>query len=350
MVRKTCVGEIVEGINKEWPEEMVGRSDAFLAMTERIPVVAKTDVVVLIRGETGTGKELCARAIHYLSPRAGGPFVVENCGRLPADLIANEFFGHEIGAYTGASGVSKGLIGQAQGGTLVLDEVDSLPPPAQAVLLRFLQDRRYQRLGGSETYTANVRIVASTNQDLGAQVQKGHFRRDLYHRLKVAEIVLPSLRERNGDLEVLTDYFVAKYARKFAKPLRGLGAGAMGKLLAYQWPGNVRELEDVIEEGVLFAKGFVLNPEDLNVPEPLSSNCGAMEHGSFKAAKAAAVRDFEVMYLSRILAVAGGNITKAALAAGIKPGTLWNLLRKHDLLPSWRREKIQRPSGAAVVR
>ena len=331
--RLQCGGDGVDEIQiGKWLEELVGQSEVFLAMTQKIPVIAATDVAVLIRGETGTGKELCARAIHYLSPRRGGPFVVENCGRLPADLIANEFFGHEIGAFTGASGVTKGLIGRAEAGTLVLDEVDSLSVAAQAVLLRFLQDRLCQRLGGEESRIADVRVLASTNRELRALVERGLFRGDLYYRLKVTELVLPPLRQRSGDIELLARHFVEKYAREFKKPLTGLAPDCVDRLHAYYWPGNVRELEDVIIEAVIFSKSPLLQSDELNLPAPPAGGQNPLT-ATFKVAKAIAVENFEVAYLSQVLKSAGYNISQAAREAGMRPGAMWRLLRKHRLLP-----------------
>jgi DNA-binding NtrC family response regulator len=314
--------------------EFVGQSPGFVAVVERIPVIARTDVAVLIQGETGTGKELCARAIHYLSARAGGPFVIENCGRLPAELIPNEFFGHESGAFTGATAPSKGLIGQAQGGTLVLDEIDSLPLSAQSVSLRFLQDKCYQRLGGQEFHTADVRILACTNIDLAGQVEKGLFRRDLFHRLKVLHLVLPSLRERATDIELLAAHFVRKYARKFQRPVHGLTPACVTRLGEHKWPGNVRELEDVIQQAVLFSTSEFLLPQDLNLPESKPDVLTPPQTAAmpFKAAKSAVLKHFEVNYLSQTLQAAGGNISMAARASGLNAGTMWHLLQKHHLL------------------
>ncbi len=320
---------------------LIGQSPTIVELARKIPRVAETDAVVLIRGETGTGKELVARAIHYLSPRRKGPFVPENCGRLPAELFANEFFGHEPGAYTGAVGPAKGLIGCAEGGTLVLDELDSLPLPAQAIFLRFIEDRNYHRLGGQECLRANVRMVAITNQDLAANVDKGLFRRDLYHRLKVAELVLPPLRNRPGDIEILANHFLAMFAQEHKRPVRRLGRGCVDKLSSYDWPGNVRELKDVIEQAVIFSDGESLTAAQFDLPDP--ERGGETVRASFKTAKAMAVRNFELKYLSRTLEEAGYNVSKAARAAGMQRGAMWNLLRKHHLLADQKRSDGHRP-------
>jgi two-component system response regulator GlrR len=325
--RAVAVGAKIEGTGLEG---FIGESPSLLSVTQKIPLVAKTDAAVLIRGETGTGKELCARAIHYLSPRAGGPFIVENCGRIPPELIANEFFGHESGAYTGAIGGSKGLIGQAQGGTLVLDEIDSLPFASQAVFLRFLQDRRYQRLGGQNLQTANVRVIAATNLELDVAVERGQFRRDLYYRLKVAELVLPPLRHRVADVDLLASHFVRKYAHEFYKAVRRLSPECSQRLKNYHWPGNVRELEAVIEEAVLFSNTETLQENEINLPAPSSGQGVSL---TFKVAKARALKEFECNYLARAFESAGKNISKAGRLAGMSAGAMWRLLRKHSLIP-----------------
>jgi len=314
-------------------EEFVGQSRAFVDLIQRITHAASANVSVLICGETGTGKELCARAIHYLSSRGKFPFVVENCGRLPSDLIANEFFGHEAGAFTGATKDSIGLIGQAQGGTLVLDEIDSLPIAAQAVLLRFLQEKRYQPLGGTQSEQADVRVLACTNVNLAAKVEQGLFRRDLFHRLKVVELTLAPLRERRSDIALLAKHFVAKYAKEFDQPVRVFTSDCIAKLESYDWPGNVRELEGLIQEALVLTKtADVLRPEDLRVPaNPLpTANQGPF---SFNDAKAKAVHEFELAFLQEALDRAKGNISVAARDSGLHKGTLWHLLQKHHLLP-----------------
>jgi len=208
-------------------DEFVGQSPALLTEIEKIPAVAVCNAHVLIRGETGTGKEICARAIHDLSPRSGGPFVAVNCGALPLDLVENELFGHETGAFTSANAAAGGLIEQANGGTLFLDEIDSLPLPAQVKLLRFLQDQQYRPLGSRKVRTADLRVLAATNADIDQLVSTGRFRRDLLYRLSVLDLTLPALRARGRDTELLAQYFLHQYATKFGKPARAFTSEAI---------------------------------------------------------------------------------------------------------------------------
>jgi len=307
----------------------VGESPAFVAALNRIPAVAQCDATVLITGETGTGKELCARAIHYLSARSGKPFVPVNCGAIPLELVENHLFGHEQGAYTGAHTASTGLFRTADGGTLLLDEIDTLPLAAQVKLLRFLQDRQFQPLGSSRTLTVNVRTIAACNSDLEAAVRAGRFRQDLYYRLSVVPIELPPLRQRREDIPSLARHFLAKYAAQYGKPATEFGRGALQKLAVHSWPGNVRELENVVERAVILARGRVLQGEDLDLhlAEPTISLVEP-----FKSLKAQAVAQFERNYLQQVLCAHHGNITQASRAARKDRRAFWQLLRKHNLV------------------
>ena len=213
---------------------------------------------MLVLGETGTGKEVVGRAIHYLSPRAGKPFVPVNCGAIPVELVENELFGHERGAFTGATGSRDGLIQEAEQGTLFLDEVNALPLMAQVKLLRFLQSKEYRALGSTKSMQGDVRIIAASNADLEAEVAAGTMRRDLYYRLNVVPIVLPPLRTRSTDIILLARHFLAQYAAKLNSPAVAFSPEAERKLLLYSWPGNVRELEHVIERVVVFCTGKII--------------------------------------------------------------------------------------------
>jgi len=311
-------------------EEFIGSAPCFLAAIKKIPDVASCDATALLVGATGTGKELCARAIHYLSSRADKPFVPLNCGSVPPDLFENELFGHESGAYTDARHAHRGLISEAEGGTLFLDEVDSLPRASQTKLLRFLQDCQYRPLGGAYR-RANVRVIAATNHNLHALIQNGTFREDLFYRLKVVSLHLPSLRERREDIVPLALHFLKISAREYKRSAKELSAGAVQKLVSYQWPGNVRELENVIRQAVVLSRGPILRARDLE----LTSQAPAAQPitKSLKASKARVIEEFERTYLEEALVACAGNISKAARQAGKDRRTFFALLKKYDLAP-----------------
>ncbi|MCF6156888.1 MAG: sigma-54-dependent Fis family transcriptional regulator, partial [Candidatus Brocadia sp.] len=249
-------------------EHLIGQSKPFLHVIEKIPSLAWSDATVIIYGETGTGKELIARSIHYNSQRHGKPFIPLNCGALPDHLIENELFGHAKGAFTDASTTEKGLIAEAEGGTLFLDEVDALSYSAQIKLLRFLQDKEYRHLGSSKIRVANVRIIAATNSNLRSLIETKCFREDLYYRLNVLSLTLPPLRERVSDIPLLVAEFLSRYAKQNRRGLLHLSKGAVQKLIHYHWPGNVRELEGVIQRAVVLCTSSVLEPEDIDILSP----------------------------------------------------------------------------------
>ncbi len=307
---------------------IVGKCPALLTELKKIPMMARCDAAVLIAGETGTGKEACARAIHYLGPRARNPFVAVNCGAIPADLIENELFGHDAGAYTGAMSSRRGLVEEASGGTLFLDEVDSLPLSAQVKLLRLLQEKEFRHLGSQKTCRADVRIVASANTDLESALQQRRFRTDLYYRLNVLPLRLPPLRERHEDLPQLARHFAVKYAREFGRPCRSLTPDALSRLAQHTWPGNVRELENVIERAVLLTDGPELRADDLGLSGPAST---VQVRVTLREQKARMVREFEREYLTSLLARHAGNISRAAVEAGKNRRALFELIRRHRL-------------------
>ncbi len=311
-------------------QEFIGSAPAFLAAVEKIPVIASCDATVLLVGATGTGKELCARAIHYLSSRNQKPFVPLNCGSIPPDLFENELFGHESGAYTDAGRSRKGLISEAEGGTLFLDEVDSLPLSAQVKLLRFLQDRQYRPLGG-QSRRADVRIIAATNHNLHAQMKAGTFREDLFYRLKVVSLNLPELRDRREDILPLALHFLRLSAEEYKRPAKELSARAIQKLRSYQWPGNVRELENIIRQAVVLARDPIIRACDLELTIDAATSKPLVE--SLKASKAQVIEEFERSYLEEMLAACSGNISKAARLAGKDRRTFFGLLKKYDLTP-----------------
>jgi len=234
-------------------DELIGESPGMKRVFELIERVAPADASVLIQGESGTGKELVARALHATSPRADGPFVAINCGAIPEDLMESELFGHVKGAYTGATSHSEGLIREAHGGTLLLDEISELPLSLQVKLLRVLQEREVRPIGGTRTYQVDVRFLAATNRDLQAQVKGGEFREDLFFRLNVINIWIPPLRQRSGDVMLLARRFISHYSRKLGKPIRGIADDLGDFLKTYHWPGNVRELENLIERAVILS-------------------------------------------------------------------------------------------------
>jgi transcriptional regulator with PAS, ATPase and Fis domain len=242
---------------------IIGRSDPMLDVFRMVETIAKTNSTVLITGESGTGKDLVARAIHYNSLRRDRPFVALNCGGVPETLLESELFGHMRGAFTGADSNKKGLIEAAEGGTIFLDEIGEMNTTMQVKLLRVLQDRRFRRLGGTEEVQADIRVVAATNQDLHRLVAEGRFREDLFYRVNVIPMHLPPLRERREDVPLLADHFLAKYATQMQKPVRSISHEAVALLQAYGWPGNVRELENTIERAVALEQSPSVLPDSL---------------------------------------------------------------------------------------
>jgi len=246
-------------------KQLVGESPALLAEIKKIPPVARCDATVLIGGETGTGKEMFARAIHHLSPLCAKPFVPVNCGAIPVELVENELFGRESGAFTSANSAAVGLLQETDGGSLFLDEVDCLPLLAQVKLLRFLQEREFRPLGANKPCHVDVRVIAASNVNLDEAVQKGRFREDLYFRLNVIVLVLPPLRHRKEDIPLLARHFIAKYASAFGAPTKDLTLSVRQKLMLHDWPGNIRELENVSERSLILGSERVLGVEDIQL-------------------------------------------------------------------------------------
>ncbi|MCU0968210.1 MAG: sigma-54 dependent transcriptional regulator [Rubrivivax sp.] len=311
---------------------LIGRSASFRATLGLLQQCAGVDATVLLCGETGTGKELAARAIHYLSARRSGPFVPVNCGALPDSILEAELFGHTKGAFTDARSDSRGLIGLAQGGTLFFDEVDSLSPRAQSAILRFVQDRCYRPLGSARIERADVRLVAATNADLDDLVRCGRFRQDLLFRLNLLAVALPPLREREGDALLLARVFVQRLVAQYRSEPRELAAASVAALQQPRpWPGNVRELEHGVHRAFLLQRGDAV---DLRLPAAAGAPAAAaMARGdrAFADAKAAAIRDFERSYLHEVLQRAGGNLSLAARIAGKERSRFGKLVRKHGL-------------------
>jgi DNA-binding NtrC family response regulator len=310
-------------------EQLVGQDPAFLAAIGTIPRIAECGLPVLITGETGTGKELCARAIHHVSARRGYPFVAVDCGALPENLFENEFFGHARGAYTDAHADQRGLVATAEGGTLFLDEIDSLAPGSQAKLLRFLQDGMYRPLGSDRPVKADVQVIAASNRSLEECVQDRQFRNDLYYRISVVQLHLPPLRDRSGDIHLLTDEFL-----RVPPPgglYKTLTPAAHLKLSLYAWPGNVRELFNVMQRAILFSEGPDILPGDIGLPTTTVELCAVPP--TFRLARAGILEDFERSYVLGLLAKHGGNVTHAAREAGKERRAFGRLVKKYTIPP-----------------
>lgn len=305
---------------------LIGSDPKFLEQVDKLSLFAGCDADVLILGETGTGKEIFAQAVHYTSARAAWPCVAISCGAIPNDLIEDELFGHIRGAYTTAHASRTGLVKEAEGGSLFLDDVDCLPLVAQTKLLRFLQEREYRAVGSNTTQHADVRVIAASNRDLRLLAARGEFRQDLYYRLNVLALSLPSLRERREDIPALALHFVRQFAHQHRRPVSGVSAAALRSLLVHDWPGNVRELQHAIERGVLLARGTVVDATDIELAGVIPA---APIEESFRTMKARLVEDFERGYIGLLLSANHGNVTHAARAAGKNRRAFFELMRKY---------------------
>jgi two-component system nitrogen regulation response regulator NtrX len=331
--------------------EMIGGSSALKDLREQIAQVAPSNGWVLITGENGTGKELIARAIHRESRRAAGPFVEVNCAAIPEELIESELFGHEKGSFTGAVGMKRGKFEQAASGTLFLDEIGDMSGKTQAKILRVLQELKFSRVGGSDTIEVDVRIVAATNKDLAAEIEKGNFRTDLYYRVNVVPFKVPPLRDRREDIPQLVDHFLGEFCRENGRPLKKLAPPALSILLSYPWPGNVRELRNVVERMVILCRGVEIGapdvPEDVRIGAARATGStlpvarGTDEAGPGVAPAVAAALDaptlreargaFEKEFLIRKLAEFGGNVSRTAEAIGLERTNLHRKIKSYGL-------------------
>jgi DNA-binding NtrC family response regulator len=309
--------------------KLIGRNAAFLSEVNKIPLIARCDANVLIAGETGTGKEIFARSIHYLGRRAGYPFIAVSCGAIPFDLFENELFGHERGAFTGAMTSQTGLIQEAERGTLFLDDIDCIPAKAQMKVLRFLQEKEFRPLGSARTQRSDARIIASTNADLAKAVSRDVFRRDLFYRLNVVAVTLPPLRDRIEDIPLLARHFLVKYSEELDRQIKDISPHALQKLMNYDWPGNVRELENIVERAVVFSARSLIDTEDICLPE--GEACPEVR--TFKDAKSQAVTQFEKKYIQDLLSAHQGNISLSAKAAHKDRRAFWELIHKHKIDP-----------------
>lgn len=320
---------------------LIGTSASMQRVRAMIEKVAETDATVLVRGESGTGKELVAREVHERnSVRSKGPFVAVNCAALPSELIESELFGHEKGAFTGAAGRRQGKFEQANGGTLFLDEIGDMSSNVQAKLLRALEERRIERLGGNESIPVDVRIVSATHRPLEQEIAAGNFRADLFYRLRVVTIDIPPLRERREDIPQLAETFTRTAAERYNLPLRQVGQSALRRLVDYDWPGNVRELKNTIERAAIMAEGEELRSEDLpdEITPGMQRRAAPTDNNSegglsvpFTADFREDRREFERRYISRCLEHTSGNVTKAAEILGMHRQSLQHKLRQLGL-------------------
>src|ERR1700704_983156 len=318
---------------------LLGNSEAMQSVRAMIDKVADTDATVLVRGESGTGKELVARELHDRSTtRSGGAFVAVNCAALPTELIESELFGHEKGAFTGAAARRRGKFEQANGGTLFLDEIGDMSANVQAKLLRALEERRIERLGGDESIPVDVRIISATHRALEEEIADGNFRADLFYRLRVVTIDIPPLRERREDIPLLAEAFARQAAERHRLPERPIGRDALKKLIEYDWPGNVRELRNAIERAAIMSEGAELNALDLSEGPAERTPIAAVEvasNGNLMVPYTSDFRDdrreFERRYIARCLEESGGNVTRAASVLGMHRQSLQHKLRELGL-------------------
>jgi DNA-binding NtrC family response regulator len=311
--------------------EIIGKCEKMKEVSRLIQKVASSDTTVLLLGESGTGKELFARAIHNLSPRRNAPYVAINCAAIPRELLENELFGSEKGAYTGAVARKMGKFEIAEGGTIFLDEVGDLDIALQAKLLRVLQDRTFERLGGTKTISVNVRLIAASNADLKNAIEKSQFREDLYYRLSVFPIAIPPLRERREDIPELAEYFVKKYCAEMKKSKKTLSKEALSLLDKYHWPGNVRELENTIERAIILCEGKNILPEHLAIRIPTPNEIRLREGAGLKEVGQYAQSEAERALIVRVLNQVRGNKRKAAQALKIDYTTLFEKIKKHGI-------------------
>jgi DNA-binding NtrC family response regulator len=314
---------------------LIGRDPVFLKAVRQIPLLAASDAPVLLLGETGTGKELCARALHHLSGRRGLPFIPVDCGALPEHLAENELFGHTRGAFTDAHAEQKGLAGMAEGGTLFLDEIDALSLAVQSKLLRFLEERTYRSLGADRFTQANVRVLAATNRNLDVLVRERQFRSDLYFRLNVLELRLPPLRERRDDIPILARHFLHLTRRPAGSEVQSLSSAALRILQQHSWPGNVRELFNTVQRAAVMNGGGPILPAHISIAgsagDPAAQRAADANGVSFRDGRAQAIASFERQYVEELLRRHSGNITQAAIEARKDRRALGRLVKKYAL-------------------
>ncbi len=306
-------------------QNVVACSPEMLKVCKTIERVAPADVSVLLLGESGTGKEILANALHTLSSRGKARFVAINCAAIPENLLESELFGYEKGAFTGAAKQTKGKIELAHGGTLFLDEIGEMPMSLQAKLLRFLQERVIERVGGREEIPVDVRVISATNRDIAALISSGEFREDLYYRLSEISVVIPPVRERSGDARLLARFFLEKYAAEMGRKLRGFSPEALAAIEQYPWPGNVREMENKIKRAVIMADDSLVKAEDLELP--LADPDRAPQQFNLRDVREKA----EFTAINTVLSITHGNVSKAAEMLGVSRPTMYDLMERHGL-------------------
>ena len=324
-----------ERVDREWRfENLIGSGAAMRRVFETIRKAAETDLTVLVRGESGTGKELVAQALHQRSPRRERPFVAVNCAAISRELVESELFGHEKGAFTGADARRIGKFEAANGGTIFLDEIGDMAPETQAKVLRVLQERSFETVGGNRAVTVDVRVVAATHRDLEAEVKAGRFREDLYYRLKVVEMTLPALRERLEDVPLLAQRFLDQVAERLHRPRKPISAEALARLVTHPWRGNVRELRNAIERAAVLASGDEIQASDFALdgePAVAAGDPLVLPGVPFRDAKRHTVESFERAYLMKALREHGGNVSRTAEAIGMVRQSLQQKIRELDL-------------------
>ncbi|MCP4703995.1 MAG: sigma-54-dependent Fis family transcriptional regulator [candidate division Zixibacteria bacterium] len=311
--------------------EIIGQNEKMKEVSKLIQKVAGSDTSVLLQGESGTGKELFARAIHNLSPRRDKPYVALNCAAIPAELLENELFGSEKGAYTSSVARKMGKFEIADSGTIFLDEIGDLEISLQAKLLRVLQQKKFERLGGTKTVSINVRVVAATNMDLNDMIKKKQFREDLYYRLSVFPVVIPPLRDRPDDIKPLSEYFIEKYIKDMKKPMKTLSREATNLLEKYHWPGNVRELENTIERSIILAEGKKITPDHLAIRLRSTNEIRLREGAGLKEIGGYAQRQAERSAIIRVLKQVRGNKRKCSDVLKIDYTTLFDKIKKYEI-------------------
>ncbi len=306
-------------------EGIVGISSKIKELLQAIGKVSQIDCHVLIQGESGTGKELVAQAIHFNSARLSAPFVVFNCGGFTDELIANELFGHEKGAFTGADSTKIGLMEAAQRGTLFMDEIGEMPPTMQVKLLRVIQEKKLRRLGGTKPIDLDIRLISATNRELEKEVEQGRFRQDLFYRLKVVLLKVPPLRERKEDIPLLLNHFLLKFNQAYKKKVQGFSRETLETLMKYSFPGNVRELENIVASAVALSEGTLINPSDL--PEDL----GQFDVETYGSSQWLSWEDNEKEYIQKILQATGHNKIEASRILKMSRTTLWRKIQRYGL-------------------
>jgi len=311
--------------------EIIGQDDKMIEVSRLVQKVAVSDTSVLLQGESGTGKELFARAIHNLSPRRDKPYVAINCAAIPRELLENELFGSEKGAFTSSVARKMGKFEIAEGGTIFLDEIGDMDISLQAKLLRVLQQKSFERLGGTKAVTVDVRVIAATNMDLNEMIKKKTFREDLYYRLSVFPVTIPPLRERRGDVKPLAEYFITKYCRDMKKPQKSLSREAISIMEKYHWPGNVRELENTIERSIILAEGKKISPDHLAIRLSTPNEIRLREGAGLKEIGSHAQRQAERAAILRVLSQVRGNKRKCAEALKIDYTTLFDKIKRYEI-------------------